>query len=257
MPKVFTIQGFHMFSYIYDFCWHQLVSTSHKSAPHSFSQLLSSISIPQMSGYHDSSLRSLGATAVMSCCTQSMIRVHAFFSFSSPMFFFSFSPFPSSLLQREHGQQGDDEKMGCREELQLHRFMVSASALATLMQQENMLRVSADGEGMQEGGKLGGGMLRQGICSFRDQPCYSESLVFPRNCVVWSSPRYLELTALKGTLHMYLWIKRQFLSWTTVTFISVAGTNVTQMRTEKRILFIKATLIQICLVLFGKGLDET
>lgn len=25
-------------------------------------------------------------------------------------------------------------------------------------------------------------MLRQGICSFRDQPCYSESLVFPRNC---------------------------------------------------------------------------
>lgn len=85
-----------------------------------------------------------------------MISVHAFFSFSSLMFFFSFSPFPSSLLQHERGQQGDNEEMGCHDELPPHRFMGSASALATLMQQENMLRVHADGEGMQEGGKLGG-----------------------------------------------------------------------------------------------------
>lgn len=38
------------------------------------------------------------------------------------------------------------------------------------------------GRGCRREESWGGGMLRQGICSFRDQPCYSESLVFPRNC---------------------------------------------------------------------------
>lgn len=228
---MFTIQRSYTFSYIYDFCRHQIVFTCHKSAPHSFSQLLSSVSIPQMSWYHDSSLRSLGAAAVMICCTQSMINVHAFFSLSSLLFFFSFSPFPSSLLQHERGQQGDNKKMGCHDELQPHRFMVSASALATLVQQENMLRIRADGEGMQEGGKLGE-MLRQGICSFRDQPCYSESLVFPRNCGLELS-KVPRVNSLEGDAPMYLWIKRQFLSWTTVTFINVAGTNGTQIENWK------------------------
>ena len=48
-------------------------------------------------------------------------------------------------------------KMGWNEELQLHHFMMSTSALATLIEQENMLRGSADGKEMQEGGKVGDG----------------------------------------------------------------------------------------------------
>lgn len=89
-------------------------------------------------------------------CTQSTTRDRVSFNFILGCFF---SPFLSSFPPYISVSIASKEamKMGWNEELQLHHFMMSTSALATLIEQENMLRGSADGKEMQEGGKVGDG----------------------------------------------------------------------------------------------------